>query len=85
MNSLVNFSSGISVNRLLNNRAQRNKRPFKRPFTRQKKLGPDPSKKRYGPITFVKKHWSFHRAIGAYGPVETPVFLYKSYGSVPLF
>ena len=39
----------------------------------------------YGPITFVKKHWSFYRAIGAYGPVETPVFLYKSYGSVPLF
>ena len=29
--------------------------------------------------------WSFYRAIGAYGPVETPVFFYKSYGSVPLF
>ena len=43
----------------------------KRPLTRQKNLGPDPSKKRYGPITFVKKHWSFHRAIGAYGPAET--------------
>ena len=34
----------------------------KRPFTRQKNLGPDPSKKRYGLITFVKKHWSFCRA-----------------------
>ena len=57
----------------------------KRPFTRQKNLGPDPSKKRYGPITFVKKHWSFYRTIGAYGPVETPAFLCKRYGSVPLF
>ena len=56
-----------------------------RPFTRQNNLGPDSSKKQYGPITFVKKHWSFCRAIGAYGPVETPVFLYKSYGSVLLF
>ena len=43
--------------------------------------GPDPNLS----VTFVKKHWSFCRAIGAYGPVETPVFLYKSYGSVPLF
>ena len=56
-----------------------------RPFTRQKKLVRTRQKKRYGPITFVKKHWSFYRAIGAYGPAETPVFLYKSYGSVPLF
>ena len=56
-----------------------------RPFTRQRNLGPYHSKKRYRPITFVKKHWSFYRAIGAYGPAETPVFLYKSYGSVPLF
>ena len=38
-----------------------------RPFTRQKNLGADPSKKRYGPITFAKKCWSFYRAIGAYG------------------
>ena len=38
---------------------------FKGSFTLQKKLGPDPSKKWYGPITLVKKYWSFHRAIGA--------------------
>ena len=54
-------------------------------FTLQKNLGPDPSKKWYGPITSKKKYWSFCRAIGAYGPVETPVLLYKSCGSVPLF
>ena len=34
-------------------------------FTLQKNLGPDRPKKWYGPITFVKKYWSFHRAIGA--------------------
>ena len=61
-------------------------RPLKgRLHARQKNLGPDPSKKPYGLITFVKKHCSFHRAIGAYGPAETPVFLYKSYESVRLF
>ena len=54
-------------------------------FTLQKNFGPDPPKKKYGSRTFVKKYWSFHRAIGAYGPAETPVFLYKSYGSIPLF
>ena len=54
-------------------------------FTLQKNFGPDPPRKKYGPITFVKKYLSFRRDIGAYGPVETSVFLYKRSGSVLLF
>ena len=62
-----------------------NYKNYQRVFTLQKKLGPDPSKMWYEPITFVKNYWSFRRAIGAYSPAETPIFLYKSYGSVLLF
>ena len=51
----------------------------------RKKLGPDLSKKWYEPITFVKKYWSFPKAIGTNGPAETPVFIYKSSGSVTNF
>ena len=51
----------------------------------RKNFGSDPPKKWYRPITFVKKYWSFLRAIGAYGPAETSVFLYKSFGSILFF
>lgn len=37
------------------------------------------------PMTFLKKYWTFQRAIDAYDPVETSVFPYKSFGTVPLF
>ena len=46
-----------------------------RPFTPQKKLGPDPSKKWKCTKTFVRKYWSFCRVIGVYGPLKSPVFL----------
>ena len=36
-------------------------------------------------MTFLKKYWTFQRAIDAYDPAETSVFPYKSFGTVPLF
>ena len=59
---------------------------YKAVYTTEK-FGSGPVKKavRTNKLMFAKKCWSFYRAIGAYGPVETPVFLYNSYGSVPLF
>lgn len=31
------------------------------------------------PVTFLKKYWSFHRAIDDYGLAETRELLWKSY------
>lgn len=55
------------------------------PFTPQTKWVQTASKKYYQPVILVKEYWSFRQAIGTYGPAETAVFLYKSYGSIPLF
>ena len=49
-------------------------------FTLQKNFGPDPPKKKYGSRTFVKKYWSFRRAIGAYGPAKLQYFFTKVLG-----
>ena len=49
------------------------------------KFGSGPVKKAVRTHNVCKEMLEFLQAIGAYGPVETLVFLYKSYGSVPLF
>ena len=60
----------MPVDRTVNQSKTINQENLRRVY-RQKKLGADSSKKWYGPITFVKKYWSFRRAIGAYGPAST--------------
>lgn len=43
------------------------------------KLVQTSQKQWYRPVSFVKKYWSLRTAIGAYMPLNTPVFFFKRY------